>query len=42
MIRRRVRMMLPTLGILLYATLSVFFGGLRYAALSLGMTMLQR
>lgn len=42
MIRRRVRMMLPTLGILLYVTLSVFFGGLWYAALSLGMTMLQR
>jgi hypothetical protein len=42
MIRQRVRKVLPTLGILLYVTLSVFFGGLWYAALSLGMTMLQR
>jgi hypothetical protein len=42
MIRQRVRKMLPTLGILLYVTLSVFFGSLWYTALSLGMTMLQR
>jgi hypothetical protein len=42
MIRQRVRKMLPTLGILFYVTLSVFFGSLWYAALSLGMTMLQR
>jgi hypothetical protein len=42
MIRRRVRKMLPPLGILLYVALSVFFGGLWYAALSLGLTMLQR
>jgi hypothetical protein len=42
MVRQRVRKMLPTLGLLLYVTLSVFFGGLWYAALSLGMTMLQR
>jgi predicted RND superfamily exporter protein len=39
MIRQRVRKVLPTLGILLYVTLSVFFGGLWYAALSLGVTM---
>jgi hypothetical protein len=42
MIRRRVRKMLPTLGILLYVTLSACFAGLWFAALSLGMTLLQR
>jgi hypothetical protein len=42
MVRQRVRKMLPTLGILLYVMLSVFFGSLWFAALSLGMTMLQR
>jgi hypothetical protein len=42
MVGRTVRKMLPTLGVLLYVTLSVFFGSLWYAALSIGMTMLQR
>jgi hypothetical protein len=42
MIRRGVRKVLPTLGVLLYVTLSVLFGGLWYAALSVGMTLLQR
>jgi hypothetical protein len=34
--------MLPAFGVLLYVMLSVFFGSLWYAALSLGMTMLTR
>jgi hypothetical protein len=42
MVRQRVRKMLPTLGVLLYVMLSVFFGSLWYAALSLGLTILQR
>jgi hypothetical protein len=42
MVGQRIRKMLPALGILLYVTLSLFFGGLWYAALSVGMAMLQR
>ena len=34
MLRQRIRKMLPTLGVLLYVTLSLFFGSLWYAALS--------
>jgi hypothetical protein len=42
MVRQKVRKALPTIGILLYVILSVLFGSLWYAALSLGMTMLER
>jgi hypothetical protein len=42
MVRWGIRKMLPTLAVLLYVMLSVFFGSLWYAALSVGMTMLQR
>jgi hypothetical protein len=42
MVRHRVQKMLPTLGVLLYVVLSVFFGSLWYAALSLVMTTLER
>jgi hypothetical protein len=42
MVRQKVRKVLPTIGILLYVILSVLFGSLWYAALSLAMTMLER
>ena len=42
MVSRRIRKVLPTLGILLYVTLSLVFGSLWYAALSVGMAMLHR
>jgi hypothetical protein len=38
MVRQRVQKLLPTLGVLLYVMLSVFFGSLWYAALSFVMT----
>jgi len=42
MVTQTMRKMLPTLGVLLYVMLSVFFGSLWYAALSLVMTTLTR
>jgi hypothetical protein len=42
MVRQTTQKILPTFGILLYVMLSVFFGGLWYAALSLGIRMLER
>jgi hypothetical protein len=38
----RVRRMLPVFGVLLYVLLSVLFGSLWYAALSLMMTVIER
>jgi hypothetical protein len=42
MVRQRVQKMLPTLGVLLYVVLSVFFGSLWYAALSFVMASIER
>jgi hypothetical protein len=38
----RVRRILPVFGVLLYVLLSVLFGSLWYAALSLMMTVIER
>jgi hypothetical protein len=41
MIKQQVQKMLPTLAVLLYVMLSLFFGSLWYAVLSLGMMRLE-